>query len=172
MPPFGHLRPISGTDVTQAYVDGLNDPVVHEFLEAARLNRQSIETVTDYVEANRSDPNAILFGVFVNDVLRGTVRLHEIDVVPESGIMGIALFDRSIWGRNIGSSAIIAGAEFATEMLGIGQTVALLYAANRGSSRAFEKAGFRRTAPAVAALDKKAVESWIFEAPAKRAAHA
>lgn len=157
-----HLSPITGSDVTADYVNGLNDPVVHAHLEAARAKRQTLETVKAYVDANCCDRRAILFGVYVDRVLRGTVRLHEIGNPAGSAIMGIALFDRHVWGRNVGSSAIRAVAGFATRDLEINCICASMYADNRGSSRAFEKAGFTLDVDAARVLVGRRVDTWVF----------
>ena len=47
-----HLRPLLAADVTEAYVDGLNDPEVHRYMEAPRKQRQTLDGVRAYVAAN------------------------------------------------------------------------------------------------------------------------
>src|SRR5688572_11206312 len=54
------LRPVSPSDITDAYVDGLNDPVVNKFLGQSRKNRQTRDTVHAYVQANERDPHGVL----------------------------------------------------------------------------------------------------------------
>src|SRR5262245_35578690 len=83
-----YLRPIAPTDVTQAYVDGLNDPEVHRYMEAPRKQRQTLDSIRSYVAANAADPHAILFGIYCGDTLRGTVRLHDLDSVNRRATLG------------------------------------------------------------------------------------
>jgi RimJ/RimL family protein N-acetyltransferase len=163
-----YLRPLQAADVTQAYVDGLNDPDVHRYMEAPRKQRQTLEGVRSYVAANAADAQAILFGLYTDGRLRGTVRLHDIDIGRGGATVGIALFDRSIWGQGWGSAALAAVASYATSQLGLTRLEAGIIAANKGSIRAFENAGFRRAQDKPADPDLGPVGVWIFEAVARR----
>jgi len=138
------LRPLAEEDVTPGYVDGLNDPEVHRFLIGPSKQRQTIELVREFVRGNYEDSHAILFGLFVDGSLRGTSRLH--DICPESAYMGIALFDRSIWGQGWGTRMIRGIADYTIGSLGAKKVLAGIENENAASQRAFEKAGFRRCA--------------------------
>lgn len=136
----GELRILTPDDVTEAYVDGLNDPEVHRYLMAPRLRTQTIDGVRAFVAANRDDAASILYGLFVDDTLRGTVRLSGIGPDAAADI-GIALFDRTVWGQGWGRRAIEAASKVA-ESLGVAQLVAGIAAQNEASRRAFAAAGY------------------------------
>lgn len=138
------LRPLVEADVSVAYVDGLNDPEVHRYMEAPRKQRQTPEIVRAYVGSNAADPRAILFGIYSDGILRGTLRLHDVDFREAIATIGIALFDRRVWGQGLGSDALAAAARFAFEELRLARLKAGIVDANAGSVRTFEKAGFRR----------------------------
>jgi [ribosomal protein S5]-alanine N-acetyltransferase len=167
-----YLRPLSEADVTDAYVDGLNDPDVHRYMEAPRKQRQTRESVRGYVGANAADSRAILFGIYSGGILRGTVRLHDVDLNRRRATVGIALFDRRVWGKGIGSTAIAAVARFAAGELGLANLEAGIIEANTGSIRAFEKAGFRRAKDKEPDPELGPVGEWVLEnsgtAPQKR----
>ena len=55
----GFLRCMVETDVHQAYVDGLNDPIVNRFMEV-RHSAQTLQTVRSFIIEN------CLFGVDIN----------------------------------------------------------------------------------------------------------
>ncbi len=155
------LRPLDEADVLPAYPDGLNHPDVARFVEAAQRQRQTMETVTAFVRANREDPAAVLFGIFVDGVLRGTLRLH--DVTAQHGgeaWVGIALFDRSVWGRDVGSTALALVAACARDDLRLVRLRAGIEPTNAGSRRAFAKAGFVPTESLVRPKGKR-VERWV-----------
>jgi RimJ/RimL family protein N-acetyltransferase len=157
-----YLRPISEADVTDAYVDGLNDPEVNRYLEVRKL-RQTSETVRAYVRANAADPWAVLFGIYSGNVLRGTLRLHDVDLSGSKATVGIALFDRHFSGRGLGSAAIAAVARFAAAELSLTHLAAGIIDANTASVRAFEKAGFRRARDKEADPELGSVGLWILD---------
>lgn len=157
-----YLRPISEADVTREYVEGLNDPEVNRYLEV-RKQRQTLESVRAYVAANAADPGAILFGIYSGNVLRGTLRLHDVDLSSSKATIGIALFDRDFSGRGLGSSAIAAVTRFAATELSLTHLAAGIIDANMASVRAFEKAGFRRAKDKKADPDLGSVGLWILD---------
>lgn len=136
------LRPLVEAEVTEAYAAGLNHPDVARFVEAAKRERQTVETVTAFVRANAADPASVLFGIHVDGALRGTVRLHDATPTGEAWV-GIALFDRSAWGRGVASGALSLLAAKAGDLLSLRLLRAGIDPANEGSRRAFAKAGFR-----------------------------
>ncbi len=138
------LRPLQEQDVTDAYVGGLNDPRVSQNLVGPRRQRQTLESVRAYVGQNWRDDRSVLFGVYIDGALRGTVRLYHIDDAGQA-VMGIALFDTAYWGRGWGSRCIRGVAEYAVRELGLRRIVAGSYERNIAGIRSFAKAGFKRT---------------------------
>jgi RimJ/RimL family protein N-acetyltransferase len=157
-----YLRPISEADVTRAYVDGLNDPAVNRYLEV-RKQRQTPDSVRAYVRANAADPRTILFGIYSGNALRGTLRLHDVDVGGGKATIGIALFDPHFSGKGLGSSAIAAVARFAATELSLTHLAAGIIDANIASVRAFEKSGFRRAKDKEPDADLGSVGLWILD---------
>ena len=107
---------------------------------------------------------AILFGLYADGILRGTVRLHDVDSGRGTATVGIALFDRRVWGQGLGSAALASVARYATDELGLTRLEAGIIAANKGSILAFEKAGFRRAQDKPADPELGPVGLWVFEA--------
>jgi RimJ/RimL family protein N-acetyltransferase len=136
------LRPLMEADVTQDYADGLNDPEVNRFLVGPRLQYQSMELVRAFVCTNAADPEAVLFGLFIDGALRGTARLHDIRPAEGKAWLGLALFDRAIWGRGWGHRMIAAISEWALEKFALQEIVAGIEEANEGSRKTFLRAGF------------------------------
>ena len=137
----GFLAPIKPEDVTDLYVTGLNDPDVNRFLTGPRKETQTMDTVRAFVAEDEVSDVAILFGLFVEGVLRGTIRLH--DVGASSAFIGLAFFDKRIWGRGWAKRAILRVCAFAFDEVGIDHIFAGVHDANEGSKRAFEWVGFR-----------------------------
>ena len=153
------LRPIKVADVVPAYADGLNHPDVARFVEAAKRERQTLESVSAFVRANEEDPRSVLFGIFFEKQLRGTLRIHDVSETRE-GWVGIALFDLAVWGRGIASAALRLVAKRGHQDLGLLLLRAGIDPANAGSRRAFEKAGFYLY-EATSLADGRRVERWM-----------
>jgi RimJ/RimL family protein N-acetyltransferase len=141
-------------DITPTYVEGLNDPKVHEFMTT---KKHDLASVWAYVTDNWNDPCAILFGIYA-PILIGTLRLHYI-LEGGSATMGICIFDKRYWGKGVGRSAIARVIEFGASELHLREINAGIEAGNVGSQRAFEMAGFTRIA------DKAAAHQYRWSAP-------
>ena len=109
-------------------------------MEIGKGPAQTIESVTTYVQEQRKRSDAYLFGLFIDDTLRGTCRLHNI---TETGAdIGIALFDKTIWGQGWGSRLITEITIIATTSLGCPRIKAGIEPTNLSSIHAFKKADF------------------------------
>ncbi|WP_119305207.1 GNAT family N-acetyltransferase [Dongia deserti] len=138
------LRPMLGCDITQAYAEGLNNPVVFKFLSPPPPGGWNAENMRGYVVDNwNSDSNA-LFGIYYRHQLVGTTRLHGIEWNRSRAVLGICIFDTSVWGMGLATSTIIRIVEFATDELGLSEINAGIKQGNVGSCEAFKKAGFRQ----------------------------
>jgi RimJ/RimL family protein N-acetyltransferase len=127
--------------VTPAYVDGLNNPEVSQFLEGPRKQWQTSEIVRSYVAKNWLDERAVLFGIYIDGALRGTVRLYDISDVGQA-VIGIALFDTNYRNRGWGNRCIRRIANYAIAELGLRRIVAASYSRNVGAIKSFKTAGF------------------------------
>lgn len=141
--PGAYLRELIVDDVCDAYVEGMNDPEVTRWLVGVRSNPPDADAIAGYIRANNTDPNSLLMGLFVDDALRGTVRLHNIDQRTKHGIVGIAIFDRNFWGRGWGMKALIAIRDYSHRTLGLTSLEAGVNSLNAGGRAAFQRAGFQ-----------------------------
>jgi RimJ/RimL family protein N-acetyltransferase len=135
-----YLRPVEVTDICPAWVHGLNDPEINQFLGDSRRSLQTRETVARYVVMNQADTRALLMGIFIDGALRGTVRLHKIQNL--SADIGILIFDKTYWGKGWAKRAINAIAQFALETLGVRTIWAGMDEGNLASQNVFRAAGF------------------------------
>jgi [ribosomal protein S5]-alanine N-acetyltransferase len=134
------LRPLAEAEVTQRYVDRINDPDVSRYLVSARSGPQTIDDVRAMVAANWEATNAILFGMFSHGMHCGNIRLH--DVTLDRAFIGIAVFEPGMQRRGIGSRAIRAVVDYAFSELSIKEIVAGIDESNSTSQKAFSRAGF------------------------------
>jgi len=136
------LSPLSPDQVTDLYVDGLNDPEINQFLVGPRSQVQTQETVREFVRMNNEDPASLLFGFFISTVLRGTLRFHGID--GDKAFLGLAIFDRRVWGEGWGTRMILAVTDFGFRELGLGEIRAVIEVENIASQIAFRRAGYKQ----------------------------
>lgn len=155
-----YLRPLLEADVTQAYVDGLNDPEVNRFLMGPRDSLQTMETVRAFVRLNRESNDSILLGLYVDGKLRGTTRLHGAG--PDEVNLGLALFDKSVWGQGWGRRMIAEASRFAIGQLGVARVRAGIERDNVSSQKAFLAAGFRCVQSGYSASHDAFIQTWEF----------
>lgn len=137
------LRP---EQVTQTYVEWLNDPDVNRYLEI-RFRTSTLEMVRDEVAAF-PDKGVYLFGVYAleDGSHIGNIRLGPVNWRHLRAGIGLQIGSKRHWGRGYASEAIALISRFGIETLGVKKLVAGVYEPNEGSTRAFEKAGFKREA--------------------------
>lgn len=146
-----YLRKLRPEDVTAEYVDGLNDAEVHRFLPTPRKQRQTAASIANYISAQQG--NAYMFGLFVSGRLRATVRLH--DFSDEKVTIGIAIFDKSVWGVGWGQRCIRAMIDYA-DRLGVKTIIAGIEKENEKSRCAFAACGF---------IEQPDHYTWLLEVP-------
>ena len=156
----GYLRPLQESDVTQAYVDGLNDPEVHQFLVGPRKQKQNMETVREFVRANREAEDSFLLGLYVNGVLRGTTRLHN--VTTDEVTLGLAVFDKSVWGQGWGRLMLGTASQYALDVIGVKKINAGIEVDNIASQKVFRAAGYKCRNTMRSDLYDVDIQAWEF----------
>ncbi len=154
------IRRLSKSDVTQNYVDWLNDPEINQFLET-RLVPQTIDDCIEYVERMRKDPNQFHFGIFgmklqppwgvssvENSTLIGTshignCKLGPINWIHSNGDVSIFIGERSTWGQGAGYQTIMSLLDFGFNILNLHRVNAHVYQGNERSEKLFKKCGFK-----------------------------
>jgi len=104
------LRTLLPDDVSQRYVDWLNDPEINRYLEVKIP--QTIEAVRSYV-AGHDRRTGFLFGIFDNENRHiGNISL-VIDERHDVGTIGVTIGERDYWGKNVVQEARQAVIEYA-----------------------------------------------------------
>jgi RimJ/RimL family protein N-acetyltransferase len=159
-----YLRPVQVSDITEAYVEGLNNPVINKFLGQSRLRRQTVETVAAYIDENQRNPHDVLLGIFIENALRGTVRLHHVQEDASTAEFGVLIFDKNYWQQRWASRAVAAVVRFASREIGIRKFQASMIAQNEASRRTFAAAGFSHRAELDRTDDQNVpIEYWQLE---------
>lgn len=139
---FGYIKTLQANQVSQGYIDALNNKELTHFMEIGERQYNS-EDISCYIQSNISDPAAYLFGVFSKEnELVGTSRLHDISVYDGIAWMGIFLFSKDIMGRGVGSQVVKSVSSYALDKLALGRIQAGIITENAASRACFRKAGF------------------------------
>lgn len=137
------LRDLRVADVTQDYVDWMNDPEVVRYTES-RFASHDHASVTAFVHSCAESSESILFGIFFKegDLHLGNIKLGPVNWHHRLADVGVILGRRSSWGKGIATEAIELVCGYAFAGLSLHKLTAGCYASNVGSARAFLKAGF------------------------------
>ena len=139
------LRPVRVSDITEEYVNGLNDPEVNKYLVDVRRNTQTRESVESYVSYNLENPSDIFFGIFVNNNPKpfiGTVRAHNIDLFHYSADIGICLFAKRAWKKGFALQSLTMVKDYLFITHNLHYLEAGIYSKNIKSIKLFLRAGF------------------------------
>lgn len=137
------LRRLRVEDVTQDYVDWMNDPDVVRFTES-RFAVHTLQSTRDFVAGCRKSSSSVLFGIFEREgsLHVGNIKLGPVNPHHGTADIGLIIGRKSFWGRGIATEAIALVRDHAFGRLGIEKLTAGCYAGNDASCRAFIKAGF------------------------------
>ncbi|MFH1386132.1 MAG: GNAT family N-acetyltransferase [bacterium] len=138
-----NLRPLKVVDVTQRYVDWLNDPEVNHFLSVKDI-RQDIDMVQAYVRSYEGVKERLLLGVFdkTNEKHIGNITFSSIDRENGFGTVGIAIGDKAYWGKGYASEALKEVINYAFFSLKLKKIEAGVDVDNLASQKLFKNVGF------------------------------
>lgn len=141
--PRLYLKTLEESDVSQKYVDWLNDPVVNTYLET-RHNHQTLDSCKEFVKGCLKSPAENLFGVFLKEknIHIGNVKLGLINPIHLRGQLSLIVGDRLQWGMGYGSEIVRAVTKFGFEQLHLDRIEAGCYEENLSSLRIFLRAGY------------------------------
>lgn len=142
------LRPLDVGDITDEYINGLNDPEVNRYLVNARLSIQTRDSIEAFIRSNADDPSSILLGIFIKDATEpfiGTIRVSEIDLFHYFASVGICIFAKRAWKKGYAARALKMVNEYLFSKTGLHYIEAGVYAENASSLKLFANAGFKES---------------------------
>lgn len=140
--PSFYLRTLYREDVTQKYVEFLNDPIVNEYLET-RFHEWSTDSVWAYLDSVNQSSDSCLLGIFTLEHLHiGNIKCGPVDSIHHVADLAIFIGDRNYWSKGYATKVIQTFMSYLFTHLPIKKLSAGMYAQNRGSIQAFKKNGF------------------------------
>ena len=135
-----YIKVMSLSDINTIYLEGMQNPEVSKFLTSTKTEKVTLESLRLFVSENINNTSSILFGFFIDKNLCGTIRLHNTNC--QIADIGIAIFDKNVWGKSWATEILKKVVLFAFENYGISHIAAGIDVNNVGSIKAFKKAGF------------------------------
>ncbi len=139
-----YLRPMERSDLTEEYLDWINDPEVNEHILASGfpVNRDSLESYFD----KSQPPNCVMFAICdrENDRHMGNARLSNIDWVHRMALYGRMIGRAEYRGKGYGSDALIQLLRFGFHHLGLNRIWRAAVVANEISLGSNDKVGMTR----------------------------
>lgn len=138
-----YMRPLREEDVTQTYVDWLNNPEVNRYLET-RHSVQTLDTCREFVRRCNADDLEHLFGVFLKDSGRhvGNAKLGFINQLHRRGQISLVIGEKSFWGLGLAREIVHALTRHGFGRLELDRLEAGCYEENLSSLRVFLSVGY------------------------------
>jgi [ribosomal protein S5]-alanine N-acetyltransferase len=139
-----YLRPLERSDLTEEYLDWINDPAVNTHILASGfpVNRDSLES---YYE-NSQPPECAMFAIcdLKNDRHMGNARLSRIDWIHRSALYGRMIGPAEYRGKGYGSDALVQLLRYAFHHLGLNRIWSVAVIQNEISLGSNDKIGMTR----------------------------
>ena len=134
------LRPMEERDLPR-FVEWLSDRDVTRWL-AAMGEPPTLEDEREWYERRREDPESVMWSIETLDAqLAGTVELR---LTPRAkrAEMGIAIQDKALWSRGLGTDAVRLVLRYAFEDLELNRVELTTDEENARAIHCYEKCGF------------------------------
>lgn len=138
-----NLRELRSEDVTEDYVNWMNDFEVVRFTES-RFIRHDLECIKKYVRTFEENQNSVLLGIFSKqeNLHLGNIKLGPINWRHKIADIGLILGRKTFWRQGLATEAIILLCQYAFAGLRLHKLTSACYFSNKGSVCSFQKAGF------------------------------
>jgi ribosomal-protein-alanine N-acetyltransferase len=139
---FCKLREFTFDDITQTYVNWLNDEEINRFLES-RFEKNTLESVNKQARLWINNENYIYFTIRcpISDEHVGNIKLGPINQYHQTADVGYIIGRKDYTGKGIATNALVLLSDFAFKN-GVKKIIAGAYVVNLASIRVMEKAGY------------------------------
>lgn len=146
-PLTGHqiyLKELLPTDVTEQYIQWLNDPSINQFLES-RHQIQTIQSCQNFINELKKQGNSYFWGIYCKETDQhiGNIKLGPVNPIYQRAAIGLLIGNKTFWSKGIATEAIQLVTQFALQTLKLHKVDAGCYATNLGSKKAFLNCGYQ-----------------------------
>lgn len=138
------LRNLEPHDITQDYVDWLNDPEVNKYL-SHRGSFQTTNSCADYILSFQGKSDCAVIGIFdrLNQDHIGNMTYSRIDWDRKYAVVGIGVGRKAYWGKGFASEAFQSFIQFSFQQLHLHRLQAHIAAKNIDSLKFFLRNYFK-----------------------------
>jgi RimJ/RimL family protein N-acetyltransferase len=138
-----YLREVRDSDVNERYYAWMNDHEITQYLET-RFYPNSVATIAAFVKSRDGDPNNVFLAIVQKstDQHIGNVKVGPINWIHRTAEIGILLGEKKDWGKGFAAETLDLVSHYAFDKLNLRKLTAGCYGNNKGSEKAFIKAGF------------------------------
>jgi RimJ/RimL family protein N-acetyltransferase len=140
-----YISPLSKKDISDKYVDWLNDKEVCRDNSHATFPNTRAKTIA-YLESLESSKDEIAFAIKLkkNDLHIGNIAIKKIDRVNRSAELAIIIGDKNYWNKGAGSEAYKLLIEYGFNTLNLNRISSGQTSGNKGMIRVCEKIGMKK----------------------------
>lgn len=137
------MRPINREDVTERYLDWLNNPETTKGL-ATSPGTHTMQSLSDFVNRAIQDPGTHMFTIrdSGNDLHIGNIKLDRSDQAAGTCELGLLIGDQAYWGRGIGKEACKLAIAHAFDILKMRKVLLSVYDNNPAAIKLYSGLGF------------------------------
>lgn len=137
------LRELRLSDVNANYYRWMNDTEVIRYLEC-RFATNSMDAIKDFVDKILKDRDSIFLAIVLKNSNRhiGNIKIGPINRIHRFADVGLLIGERDCWGKGYATEALRLVKHYAFKELNLHKLTAGCYEVNKGSEKAFKKAGF------------------------------
>jgi len=138
-----YLRCLSDDDVTEEYVNWMNNKKINQYMET-RHQSWSLSEIKDYVNRQNMSGDQLFLGIFLFSGKHiGNIKLGVISTLHSLASISLFIGALDCQGKGYSIQAINLLKYYVFHVLGLKKIIAGMYADNTASLKAFLKSGFQ-----------------------------
>ena len=154
--PQVYLRPLEEADLTETYLQWLNDPEVNRWNSHA-VFPNTWKKMRDYFASTQDTTSAVVLAIIAADQHRhiGNISLQHINWVDRNAEFAALIGEKDYWGKGVFTTAGVLLVEYGFDRLNLQRIYFGTNIENIGVEKAAVKMGFKREG-----LRRQAVYKW------------
>lgn len=140
-----YITPLSKDDISEKYIDWLNDKDVCKDNSHAIFPNTKSKTLA-YINSLENSKDEVAFAIRwkKNDDHIGNIAIKKIDRINRSAELAIIIGDKKYWSKGVGSEAYKLLIEYGFNTLNLNRISSGQTAANKGMIKVCEKMGMKK----------------------------
>ncbi len=135
------IQLLKPNDVTQVYVDWLNDPKVNRYLEV-RHQKWTRKSCEEFVQECCNHDNIALFGIYLHDRHIGNLKIGPANRHHHYADLSYFIGEKAEWGKGYATKAVKLAINWAWKYMNLHRLQAGVYDSNAASAEVLRKCGF------------------------------